>query len=595
MKRFVCLLLVLMLCVFSACAETVEMNGITLNIPAGWRVDNTWQDAEELSILTLSPILDEAPQNIFVSRSNFDNWDSMASIENGLKGLLKAMMMDELEEGEPYVQEYVALYDGGFALKVVYTTNDISRGVVRVLSKDGMAILSVNAAKDQAAQCDAWLSEMLLPLQVQEIIEVGGLPVGLPAGFVKNDENGMYFNEYNEAINVFTLDITQEDAPNLLTKMSDEEVLLLMMVSQIGDLEYSNVQSESLERDGVSALISSMDITANGNSGCMGTLTALSGDTVVGVSYLGNQGGQQAAADLMKVITFPLQKENGFSINGMDFLCPEGFKVADYEKNGEVVSVMISDQLLPEMTVISTPLTEEEKQMDVRTLLYTKLQEEFSNVTGSEVKTKVVDYDGATAFHITWCMEDVGVKYANGIAFVATKDHLIRIYSKWPNGDTEYVGSVLDGMLPSPADGETVSQGNVTLCIPNGWQLQQSVLEDGIIEYTAQDTKGALMVHYWSAMHDNLRGMIEGLDVQTALEIYLSMVVNELGVEGITIDYAQNESGVHMVTSTFMHRQHAIGAACLLDGDALWLVGVDSTVNEEEARVLLDGVLEQVR
>ncbi len=594
MKRLVCLLLAMMLCMGVACADALEMNGIMLNIPAGWRVEDTWQDAE-LCGLTLSRILDKAPQNIFVSCSDFTNWDSAAGVKNGLKSLLAGMMMDELEKGELCVQEYVTLRDGGLALKVVYTTNDISRGVVNVLSKDGMAILSVNAAKDQAAQCDAWLSEMLLPLQVQETIKVGGLPVGLPAGFVKNDENGMYFNEYNEAIKLFTLDMTQEDVQNLLTKMSDEEVLLLMTVSQIGDLEYSNVQSESLERDGLSALISSMDVTVNGNSGCMGALTALSGDAVVGVSYLGNQGGQQAAADLMKVITFPLQKENGFSINGMKFLYPEGFKIADYEKSGETVSVMISDQLLPEMAVVSAPLTEEEKQMDVRTLLSMKIQEEFSDVYGGEVNTKAVDYDGATAFHITWYMEDVGVKYANGIAFVATKDHLIRIYSKWPNVDTEYVGSVLDGMLPSPAGGETVSKGNVTLNIPRGWNLQENVEEDGSIKYTAANNNGWLTTYYWSAMPDDLRGMIEGMDVQTALEIQLSMLANEIGVEGITIDYAQNESGVHMVTSAFTHPQYAVGGALLLDGDAFWIIEIDSSVNEEEARVLLDSVLEQVR
>ena len=593
MKRLVCLLLAMMLCMGVACADALEMNGITLNIPAGWCVEDSWQDAE-LCGLTLSCILDKAPQNIFVSRSNFDNWDSMASVGNGLKGLLAGMMMDEMEKGELCVQEYVTLRDGGLALKVVYTTNDISRGVVNVLSKDGMAILSVNAAKDQSAQCDAWLSEMLLPLQVQETIEVGGLLVGLPAGFVKNDENGLYFSEYNEAIKVFTLDMTQEDVSKLVANMSDEEVLLLMLLSQIGDLEYSNIQSESLEREGLSALISSMDVTVNGNSGCMGALTALSGDAVVGVSYMGNQGSQQAAAELMKVITAPLQ-ENVFSINGMKFLCPEGFKIADYEKSGETVSVMISDQLLPEMAVVSTPLTEEETQMDVRMLLSTKIQEEFSDVYGSEEKIKIVEYDEATAFHITWYMEDIGIKYANGIAFVATKDHLIRIYSKWPNADTEYVGSVLDGMLPAPAGGETVSKGNVTLNIPGDWQLEESVQEDGRTKYAAQGAKGELFIHYWSAMPDNLRGMIEGMDVQTALEIQLSMLANEIGVEGITIDYAQNESGVHMVTSAFTHPQYAVGGALLLDGDAFWIIEIDSSANEEEARVLLDSVLEQVR
>lgn len=597
MKKLVCLLIALMLCVSCACAESAAVGGMMLNIPAQWRIKKTVQAGDgyylELSYLTDAPV-----HTINMSHTQLENWDSIAAVEDGLihfANLSAITLLSELEmeNAQTQTEKHMALRDGGHALKLVYKTADKNTtGILIILS--GGAMVTALAASEDGAQCESWLDQMLLPLRVQEEIEVGGLPVGLPAGFVKNDENGMYFSENNEAIKVFSLDANSESVQKLIAERSTAEVLLLLLQSQIGDLQYSNMQMDSLERGRLSALIGSMDITANGNSGCMGTLTALYDGQLVGVSYIGSYD-QQAAAEMLQMITYPLQAQRGFYVGDIALAYPEGFINAEYENKDEIISAVINDQMAPEMTVAATPLTEEEQQMDVKTLLSQKIKEELSDVTGSDVKPQMVEYDGATAMHITWYDEAYGVKYANGIVFAANSENLIRIYMSWPEADTEQVSAVFADVMPSPAGGETIAQGNVTLNIPRGWNFQENVEEDGSIKYTAANNNGWMTTYYWSAMPDNLRGMIEGMDVQTALEIQLSMLANEIGVEGITIDYAQNESGVHMVTSTFMHPQYAIGAAFLIDGDACWVIEIDSSVNEEEARVLLDSVLEQVR
>ena len=594
MKKLICLLLVLMLCAGAACAETVTVGGFVLNIPTQWRVDENIQ-AVDGQYLSLSYPTDTPVHHISLSHAKIENWDSHASTEDGLKqfaSLSATVLVSKLGliDAQPQTETHIPLRDGGHALKLIYK-DDTTTGLLIILFAGEM--VTVLAADEDGAQCEAWLDQMLLPLRVQENIEAGSMYISLPAGFVKNDENGLYINENNEAIKVFTMDATGEDMQKLLAE-GPAGLLLLVLKSQIGDLQYSNLQVDTLEYEGFSALISSMDITADGNSGCMGTLTALYDDMIVGVSYLGNQGGQKAAADLMQVITYRLQGHRGFNMGNVPLAYPEGFNMAEYEEQEDMISATLSDQLLPGITVISTPLTEEEKQMDARELLVMKLQEELSSTTGNEVKRNEEEYDGATAIHITWYKEWAGVQYANGLAFAVTEENLIRIYLEWPNGDTEYVSNVLAAMLPAPAGGETVTQGNVTLNIPKDWQLQQSVQENGEILYEASGAEGVLAAYYQD-VPDDLRGMIDSMGVQTALEIYLSIWANEAGVEGITIDYAQREDGVHIVTSTFVYQQYVEGTACLLDGDALWHIVIETDTGEEAARALLDSVLEQVR
>lgn len=595
MKKLICLLLVLMLCVGSAVAETMTVGGLVLNIPAGWRVDENVQ-AEDGKYLTLSYLTDTPVHHISISHTKLENWDSLISTEDGLKhfaSLSATMLLSKLglNDVQPQTETHIPLRDGGHALKLVYK-DDITTGMLIILSAGAM--VTVLAADEDGAQCEAWLDQMLLPLRVQENIEAGSVYISLPAGFVKNDENGLYFNENNEAIKVFTMDASGEDMQKLLAE-GPAGLLLLVLKSQIGDLQYSNLQVDTLEFEGFSALISSMDVTANGNSGCMGALTALYNDMIVGVSYLGNQGGEKAAADLMQVITYRLQEHKGFYMGDVALAYPEGFDMAEYEEQEDAISATLSDQLLPEITVIGTPLTEEEKQMEARSLLVTKLQEELSDVTGSEFQKDEEEYDGATAIHFTWYDEWSGIKYANGLAFAVTEENLIRIYSAWPNGDTEYVRSVLAAMLPAPADGETVTQGNVTVCIPAGMKVQRMTQEDGSVVIGASSSTAEVAVDYYLTPPDVLSGAVESMGVQAAMEALMSLELNENGVEGPTIEYTACEGGVHLVETVFEYQQLRYGMALMLDGEAWWQVFVMTNETEEGTRELMNELLQKMR
>lgn len=597
MKKLVCLLLALMLCVCAACAETVTIGGLALNIPAQWRVNKNIQTENE-HYLELAYLTDTPVHAINMTHTQLANWDEIAAAEDGLMhfaNLSAITLLAKLGDADVQVQteRHIALRDGGHALKIAYKRADgITNGLLIILS--GGAMVTVLTANEDGAQCEAWLDQMLLPMRVQENMKAGSVYISIPAGFVKNDENGLYFNENNEAIKVFTMDASGEEMQKLLAE-GPAGLLLLVLKSQIGDLQYSNLQVDTLELEGSSALISSMDVTANGNSGCMGALTALYDDMVVGVSYLGNQGGQQAAADLMQVITYQLQEHRGFYMGDVTLAYPEGFDMAEYEKQEDAISATLSDQLLPEITVISTPLTEEEKQMEARSLLITKLQEELSSVTGSEFKKIEEEYDDATAIYFTWYDEWSGVQYANGLAFAVTEENLIRIYSEWPNGDTEYARSVLEEMLPSPALGETIAQGNVTVCIPAGMQVQKTTQEDGAVIYSASSSTAEIAVDCYPAPPEALHGMAESMGMQTAMEILLSMEMNENGVEGLTIEYTACENGVHLVETVFEHQQLRHGIALMLDGEAWWQVFVMTNETEEGTREIMNELLQKMR
>lgn len=597
MKKLVCLLIALMLCVSCACAESAAVGGMMLNIPAQWRIKKTVQAGDgyylELSYLTDAPV-----HTINMSHTQLKNWDSIAAAEDGLMhfaNLSAITLLSELEmeNAQTQTEKHMALRDGGHALKLVYKTADKNTtGILIILS--GGAMVTALAASEDGAQCESWLDQMLLPLRVQEEIEVGGLPVGLPAGFVKNDENGMYFSENNEAIKVFSLDANGESVQKLIAERSTAEVLLLLLQSQIGDLQYSNMQMDSLERGRLSALIGSMDITANGNSGCMGTLTALYDGQLVGVSYIGIYD-QQAAAEMLQMITYPLQTQRGFYVGDIALAYPEGFINAEYENKDEIISAVINDQMAPEMTVAATPLTEEEQQMDVKTLLSQKIQEELSDVTGSDVKTQMVEYDGATAMHITWYDEAYGVKYANGIVFAANSENLIRIYMSWPEADTEQVSAVFADVMPSPAGGETIAQGNVTLCIPAGMKVQKTTQEDGAAFYRASSSTAEVAVDCYPAAPEMLSGMAESMGMQTAMEILLSMEMNENGVEGLTIEYTECANGVHLVETVFEDQQLRYGVALMLDGEAWWQVFVMTNATEEGTQEIMNELLQKMR
>lgn len=597
MKKLVCLLLALMLCVCAACAETVTIGGLALNIPAQWRVNRNIQTENE-HYLELAYLTDTPVHAINMTHTQMTNWDEIAAAEDGLMhfaNLSAITLLTKLGDTDVQVQSerHIALRDGGHALKIVYKRADgITNGLLIILS--GGAMMTVLTASADGAQCEAWLNQLLLPLRVQEEMELAGMDIGLPAGFVKNDENGVYLNENNEAIKVFTMDASGEEMQKLLAE-SPAGLLLLVLEGQIGDLQYSNLQVDTLESEGFSALVSSMDVTANGNSGCMGALTALCDDMVVGVSYLGNQGGQQAAAELMQVITYPAQTSSGFYLGDIPILCPDGFYATEYKKKEGTISATIIDQLLPEMTVLSTPLTAEEKQLDARTLLAAKIQEQLSDVTGSNIKTIVKEYDGATAVHITWDNESLGVKYASGVALITNGDVLTGIYLSWPNANTKQISGVFAFMLPPSAGGETIAQDNVTVCIPAGMQVQKTTQEDGTVIYSASSSTAEIAVDCYPAPPEALQGMAESMGMQTAMEILLSMEMNENGVEGLTIEYTACENGVHLVETVFEHQQLRHGIALMLDGEAWWQVFVMTNEMEDGTREIMNELLQKMR
>lgn len=598
MKRIISLLMALMLCLSVAGAEGIEMDGVALNVPAGWRVN---QDAqfEEGRFVTLSRAEDTQPQNIFVTHETLPNWDSYANKENGLMAfadltLLTLLAKMDTEQAEAQVQQYITLRNGGLALKAVFTTQNTACGMAIVLCNGEMAIISTTALKADAAQCESWLDQMLLPLRIQETMELSGMTIGLPAGFYLDEGSGIYFNANNEALNIVSQEATAASVQAVIDEGTEKDLLLLMTQMTLQGIEYSNPQVELIELADMPAMVSSMDITANGGSGCMGTLAALRSEAMVIVSYLGNQGGQQAAADMMQVITYPHQQNGGFRVGMLPLGMPQDFSMSDAQENEDFTRVVLSNQLQPEVVVFSKQLSNDEKAMEPKDMLWQIAQQDVGNVQGTLTDAKWETYEGGTvALLLDWDAERYGVQCAMSAIWMATPDQLIRVLLKWPNGTAAQIDGVLASMLSAMSAGTTVSQGNVTLNIPKDWQLE-SVTEDGLTQYTAQSAKGKLTASY-AAVSDNIRGAIDGMGVQTALEIYLSIWANEAGVEGITIDYAPCENGVHVVTSTFMFDQGTVGLAYLLDGDVLWQLWLGMDADEETARKLLDEVLAPMR
>ena len=594
MKRIISLLMALMLSLSVAGAEALDMGGVALNVPAGWRVN---QDAqfEEGRFVTLSRAEDAQPQNIFVTQKALPNWDGYAAEENGLMAfadltLLTLLMKMDTEQADVQTQQYITLRNGGLALKTVLVTQNTANGIAIVLCNGEMAIISTTALKADAAQCESWLDQMLMPLRIQELTELSGLTIGLPAGFYLDEDSGIYFNANNEALKIFSQEATTESVQAVIDEGSEKDLLLLMTQMMIQGIEYTNPQVELVELADMPAMVSSMDITANGSSGCMGALAALRSEAMVMVSYLGNQGGQQAAADMMRVITYPHQQNGGFRVGMLPLGMPQDFSMSDAQENEDFVQVVLSNQVQPELVVFSKQLSDDEKAMAPQDMLLQIMQQDVDNVQGTLTKAKWETYEGGVvALHLDWNAERYGVQCAMSAMWMLTQDHLIRTVLKWPDGDAAQIDGVITSMLPALSAGTTVSQGNVTLNIPKDWQLQQSVTESGSTKYEAEG-EGYISAHC-TVVSDNMRGAIDGMGVQTALEIYLSIWANEIGVEGITIDYAQCENGVHVVTSTFMDDQGAVGLAYLLDGDTLWLLYLGMDADEETARKVLEQMI----
>ena len=104
-----------------------------------------------------------------------------------------------------------------------------------------------------------------------------------------------------------------------------------------------------------------------------------------------------------------------------------------------------------------------------------------------------------------------------------------------------------------------------------------------------------IAVDCYPAAPETLHGMAESMGMQTAMEILLSMEMNEYGVEGLTIEYTACENGVHLVETVFEHQQLRHSIALMLDGEAWWQVFVMTNETEEGTREIMNELLQKMR
>jgi len=126
--------------------------------------------------------------------------------------------------------------------------------------------------------------------------------------------------------------------------------------------------------------------------------------------------------------------------------------------------------------------------------------------------------------------------------------------------------------------------------IPEGWAVEEKLSDEGHVIVKASNTQGVVLV-YEQTIPEFMTAMLQEGDIQTALEIYLSVTyeINDIAT-GLTIEYMPCANDVHLVRSAYTVDEVAIETVAWLDNGRLFLMEAQS-FTEEEAKALMDEVL----
>ncbi|MBR5288860.1 MAG: hypothetical protein IKU34_09790 [Clostridia bacterium] len=573
----------------AACAETASVGGVELTIPRGWQVGYHGDDG-----LVMLQETGASMRSVYVNVSDIESWDSLVSTEDGLSAYLQVMAIGVLsrtgmEDKEQINDRFVTLKDGGLAWKAVYKTEDGATFGCLLMAAAGRSITAyVNVPDGEADMCMKILSDMLLPMQVQEEAEVAGLTLGIPAGWESGEAASgalLLADAYGNIMEVVALDPPAVDGQEEMDEAEQKSQLVLLTYALLNGFEISDLQAQELAVSGAPALVCSADVVSQGQEGTIQTLVTMSGNTPVYAMLYCRGDGAKYAPDVMDVLVYPANEGKYVMTGDVKLAYPEGFLLTNIDNTEEKGIAVFSDQTQDTLCAVVYPLSQEELAKDARQLLKDIALETLGEEQAASMRFIFDENEGGFMLRtVGWKKTVDHIPTALSRAWILAGDQQVGIVLSSPYGDADQTDEMLLSILPAArADGFAV--GQATLHIPSGYTQEQ----DG--EWTKFRNLGVEIGVMSIPMPDNLRDMTAGMGEQTGLEIFLSMWAAEAGLEGVTIEYA-NENGVHSVRSSGILEETGTGFALLLDGDTLtYLTVAVSEEREAAAYALVNQVL----
>jgi len=589
MKKVVCALLVLLLCLQFACAETAGVGGVELTVPEGWNVDYHTDDG-----LVMAQKTDASVRNVYISVSDIESWDDLVSAENGLNAYLQVMAVSVLgktgiEDRDQLNDRFVVLRDGGLAWKAVYKTEEgATFGCLLMAAAGKNIVASVRAAQGEEETCMQILSDMLLPMQVQKETEVAGLTLGIPAGWESGEaESGaiLLADAYGNIMEVAALDPLAGDEQKEMDEAGQKSRLVLLTYALLNGFELGDLQAQELTVNGAPALACSVKVTGEGQEGAVQTLVTMSGDTPVYAVLYCRGDGAMYAPNAMDILMYPANDGKYIKTGDVKLGCPAGFLLTSVENRAENGIAILSDQTQDTLCALVHPLTQEERAKDAQLLLTECAIETLGEEQAGSMRFVFDENEGGYMLRtVGWTKTVDHIPMAMSGAWILAGDQRVDIVLTSPYGEAGKTDELLLSILPARRV-QDYTVGHAALHIPAGYAQEQ----DG--EWTRFRNLGAEISVRSIPMPDNLREMIAGMGEQMGLEIFLSIWASEAGLEGVTIEYA-DENGVHSVRSSGVYEGMGMGFALLLDGETLtYLTVAVSEGREETAYALVNQVL----
>ena len=581
MKKLICMLLAIMLCTSLACAETVAVGGVSLNVPEGW------QAASSPERTILYPYSDVPAKNIFVTSKPLNEWDNLTATKNGLQNYLQLMgkgffMLEDTQEDEAANECFVPLKQGGLAWKAAFKNEaGATVGYLIIAADRKLTIVSMRDSDGDVEKCLNILSNMLLPMQVTEVFKVADLHLAVPAGWSVSDdereETGWTFTDDSGSMIAVSTLVSTPEAMQQVIDAGEEQVLLIQLTHMlINGFTQSNLQAQELDLNNHPALVCSMNATVDGSTGSVGTLAARSGHTAVQALIVCAGANIQYVQNTMDVLLYPMQQNHYvLSSSNLELAYPEGYTLVNAESTENGGSALFSDQQHAALLAYQSTLSDEDKAKAPHKLLADIAMETLGEEYSAKMDFRFEAYDSVLSLRSTgFCKAVDSIPTAISYAWLLSGDQLIRLTAFRPNGTASETDAMITSVLPA-ASTEDLTMGNATFHVPSGWLRS----EDGNLIIWRNPDK--YLTLKYEPVSEELHETIANLGEQTALEIYLSILAEEGGAHGVTIEYTI-ENGVHIARTRGTLQDCGFALAYLLDGNTLMIVTVEF-FNDTEA------------